>query len=336
IGGHVAALGRGKGRDGVMQRLARSGIEANVFGPEAFELRQQVDQVFGQPVGVAAALGGDGNDGFSSGGAGAERILVGVDHHAFVDQMAGGVGQHGLGDDAQRERCGRGGGHSQERTARCGENGTFRHESPLAGYLTAEYAGGRAICGGWRSGLRGTPFTGFGGTRQIAVSAIAFLWYASILDFPPWKPSLVVTPGGPMKRPFVALMICLAFALVVFLPTIRPVEAGSGPQAAAPASARPENTVAAAAYCVSKGGEVDTRQPYYNTNAGEPDWFALSGERKFCKFTSKKDGSRIHVLLSTLYTDQPSLAALAYYAKVQMGTCQGNPASCYCSLLGGT
>ncbi len=139
-----------------------------------------------------------------------------------------------------------------------------------------------------------------------------------------------------MKRPFVALMICLAFALVVFLPTIRPVEAGSGPQAAAPASARPENTVAAAAYCVSKGGEVDTRQPYYNTNAGEPDWFALSGERKFCKFTSKKDGSRIHVLLSTLYTDQPSLAALAYYAKVQMGTCQGNPASCYCSLLGGT
>ncbi len=129
-----------------------------------------------------------------------------------------------------------------------------------------------------------------------------------------------------MKRPFVALTICLAFAVVVFVPAIRPVEAGSAPQASAQESTQPENTVAASAYCVSKGGEVDTRQPYYNTNAGEPDWFALSGERLFCKFTSKKDGSRIHVLLSTLYTDQPSLAALAYYAEVATGSCNGNPA----------
>ncbi|MFZ1916296.1 MAG: hypothetical protein WAU58_01895 [Terriglobales bacterium] len=139
-----------------------------------------------------------------------------------------------------------------------------------------------------------------------------------------------------MKRLFVALMTCLAFALVVFLPTIRPVEAASGQSVAAPEDAQPENVVVEAAYCVSKGGEVVTRKPYYNTNAGEPDWFALSGERQFCKFTSKADGSRIHVLLSTLYTDKPSLAALAYYAKVKMGTCEGNPASCYCSLLGGT
>jgi putative hemolysin len=139
-----------------------------------------------------------------------------------------------------------------------------------------------------------------------------------------------------MKRPFVALTICLAFAFVVFVPTIRPVEAGSNPHASAQESAQADDTVAASAYCVSKGGEVVARQPYYNTNAGEPDWFALSGNRLFCKFTSKKDGSRIHVLLSTLYTDKPSLAALAYYAEVPIGTCNGNPASCYCSLLGGT
>ena len=63
----------------------------------------------------------------------------------------------------------------------------------------------------------------------------------------------------------------------------------------------------------------------------------LAGDRQFCKFTSKKDGSRIHVLLSTLYTDKPTLAALAYYAKVPYsGSCNGNPASCYCSQLGGT
>ena len=42
------------------------------------------------------------------------------------------------------------------------------------------------------------------------------------------------------------------------------------------------------------------------------------------------------MLLSTLYTEKPSLAALAYYAKVKPGSCNGNPASCYCSLLGGT
>ena len=93
----------------------------------------------------------------------------------------------------------------------------------------------------------------------------------------------------------------------------------------------------AADYCVKKGGEVDDRAPYYNTNADQQDWFRLSGERQFCKFTSKKDGSRIFVLLSTLYTDQPSLAALAYYAEIQLGSgCNGNPASCYCSQLGGS
>ena len=43
------------------------------------------------------------------------------------------------------------------------------------------------------------------------------------------------------------------------------------------------------------------------------------------------------MLLSTLYTKQPSLAALAYYAKVQLGDdCTGNPASCYCTQLGGS
>ena len=60
-------------------------------------------------------------------------------------------------------------------------------------------------------------------------------------------------------------------------------------------------------------------------------------DREFCKFTSKKDGSRIHVLLSTLYTEKPTLAALAYYAEVPYGgNCNGNPASCYCSQLGGS
>ena len=90
----------------------------------------------------------------------------------------------------------------------------------------------------------------------------------------------------------------------------------------------------AAAYCTKKGGVIQTRVPAYDTNGGNT--LILAGQRQFCQFTSKKDGSQISVLLSTLYTKKPSLAALAYYAQVQMGTCNGNPASCYCTLLGGS
>lgn len=137
-----------------------------------------------------------------------------------------------------------------------------------------------------------------------------------------------------MKRPLVALVVCVAFAVAVFLPAVKPVEAASGQQATAQTGA----TMTPAEYCVKKGGEVDGRQPYFNTNDdNEQNWLQLSGARQFCRFTSKKDGSRIYVLLSTLYTEQPSMAALAYYAQVPLGGgCNGNPASCYCSQLGGS
>ena len=48
------------------------------------------------------------------------------------------------------------------------------------------------------------------------------------------------------------------------------------------------------------------------------------------------DCSRIHLFVDTLYSTQPTLAALAYYAQVPLGQCGGNPASCYCTLLGGS
>ena len=91
---------------------------------------------------------------------------------------------------------------------------------------------------------------------------------------------------------------------------------------------------AAAAYCISQGGRVESRTAWYGTNGPNP--LRLAGERSFCQFKSKDDGSRIHLLLDTLYTHQPTLAALAYYAEVPPGSCQGNPASCYCTLLGGS
>jgi putative hemolysin len=138
-----------------------------------------------------------------------------------------------------------------------------------------------------------------------------------------------------VKRPFLALFVCTMLGVVILLFAARPVRAGNNTESPTLFDADQD---AAADYCAKKGGEVDIRSPYYNTNDNNPrNWVRLSGTRAFCKFTSLKDGSRIHVLLSTLYTKQPSLAALAYYAEVPYaGTCSGNPGSCYCSQLGGT
>ncbi|MBV9993073.1 MAG: hypothetical protein JOZ72_17490 [Alphaproteobacteria bacterium] len=95
------------------------------------------------------------------------------------------------------------------------------------------------------------------------------------------------------------------------------------------------NDVDGATYCTKHGGVVQTRIAEYGTNGGNP--LILSGKKEFCQFTSEKDGSQINVLLPTLTTTQPSLAALAYYAKVELGgNCTGNPGSCYCSQLGGS
>jgi hypothetical protein len=99
------------------------------------------------------------------------------------------------------------------------------------------------------------------------------------------------------------------------------------------ATASPEDA-ASGAYCVSTGGHVQTRIAAYGTN--NPNPLYLAGVRQFCQYVAPDGGSQISLLLETLYTLKPTLAAIAYYAKVAPGSCQGNPASCYCSLLGGT
>jgi putative hemolysin len=141
-----------------------------------------------------------------------------------------------------------------------------------------------------------------------------------------------VLPRRPfVKRPLVALMMMICIALAV---AVLPAKPASANNANSPDAI---DLGKAGDYCVQKGGEVDIRTPFFNTNDDPKNWFRLSGDRNFCKFTSKKDGSRIHVLLSTLYSDKPTMAALAYYAKVKYnGQCNGNPGSCYCSQLGGT
>lgn len=50
---------------------------------------------------------------------------------------------------------------------------------------------------------------------------------------------------------------------------------------------------------------------YYGTN--NPNPLRLAYDKDLCKYTAR-DGSSISLLLSTLLTDKPTLAALAYYA----------------------
>ncbi len=96
------------------------------------------------------------------------------------------------------------------------------------------------------------------------------------------------------------------------------------------------NETAAAAYCVKTKGVVERRVAVYGSNGSSP--LTLAGVKRFCQYTKGKgsSSSRIHILLSTLYTTKPTLAALAYILKPPSGSCQGNPASCYCAfVLGG-
>lgn len=113
------------------------------------------------------------------------------------------------------------------------------------------------------------------------------------------------------------------------------IAAAAIPAAEAPSVSPSTLESQAAAYCTKTHGEVEVRRPVYGSNSS--NLLFLAGERRFCQYTSKKDGSRIHILLTTLYTTKPTLAALAYILKPPPSTsCKGNPASCYCTLLGGS
>ncbi|HEY1676957.1 MAG TPA: DUF333 domain-containing protein [Candidatus Sulfotelmatobacter sp.] len=92
----------------------------------------------------------------------------------------------------------------------------------------------------------------------------------------------------------------------------------------------------AKAYCTSTGGMVEQRSAVYGTNNPQEDWLWLAGSELFCQYTLADDGSRIHLNIITLFSPKPSLAALAYYAQVPWnGQGNGNPASFYCTQLGG-
>jgi len=97
-----------------------------------------------------------------------------------------------------------------------------------------------------------------------------------------------------------------------------------------------QDNSAADEYCTKNEGTVETRYPFYGTNNPKP--LQLANSMQVCAFTSKTDRSRIFVALDTLFTDQPTLAALAYGSKTALTPAKNgsNPSSLYCTQLGGT
>ncbi len=96
-----------------------------------------------------------------------------------------------------------------------------------------------------------------------------------------------------------------------------------------------------AQYCTQQGGTVTERYPVYNTNAPQDQWLRLAGKREFCTFLAPADEtgfqSQISIALDTLYATEPTLAVLAYLEPVALPPFTGaNPATLYCSKLGGT
>jgi len=96
---------------------------------------------------------------------------------------------------------------------------------------------------------------------------------------------------------------------------------------------------AAAEWCASHQGTVVERYPASNASSEAP--VAMGPSVRFCEFTGGEGAdpsdSRISIRLSTLASDQPSMAATAYLIKPQMAESGGsaNPASVYCADLGG-
>jgi putative hemolysin len=84
---------------------------------------------------------------------------------------------------------------------------------------------------------------------------------------------------------------------------------------------------------------VQLRIPTYGTNGSNP--LPLNYPQRFCVYESARiQGFRSYdwVLLATLVSTKPTLAALAYYAQTpyKSAGCNGGPGSCYCAQLGGT
>src|SRR5260221_13392282 len=125
-----------------MQRLARSGIDADLFQLQAFHFRERLHQIVREPVGITAALRDDGGRCFSRRSRGTERVFIRVDPDRVLWKTEhAGVSEHRFGHNAKRHRSGCSGGQAEKRTAGCekkAEPVIVWHPSPRLGKLTAK------------------------------------------------------------------------------------------------------------------------------------------------------------------------------------------------------
>ena len=75
---------------------------------------------------------------------------------------------------------------------------------------------------------------------------------------------------------------------------------------------------AAERYCTVEGGKLVPRHAVWNTNADASAWLELAGRMTLCEFESGQGDqtTRVSVDLVTLFSTDPTLAAIAYLSKV--------------------
>lgn len=114
--------------------------------------------------------------------------------------------------------------------------------------------------------------------------------------------------------------------------------ATGAPAAGQSASYPPMDLSAARSVCEEKTGTVQVREAMYGTNDDPSGWIDLGRSIESCRFEAE-DGSRIYVDTGTLASAGPTLASVAYLSQVPMpdyDPSKGNPATAYCTELGGS
>lgn len=110
----------------------------------------------------------------------------------------------------------------------------------------------------------------------------------------------------------------------------------SAPAASPVASGGGFDTAAAEKYCTDQGGMLVDRVATWNANADQSAWLELAGRMRLCEFETTPTGqspTRISVDLVTLYSEEPTLAGLAYLSKIPPTLPTGssaNPAAYNC------
>ena len=112
-------------------------------------------------------------------------------------------------------------------------------------------------------------------------------------------------------------------------------DAPASESASAEASASPGGTGAAEQYCTDKGGILTPRRAAWNTNQDQAEWLLLATTQTFCEFDDGSGDSetRISVDLTTLSSETPTLAAIAYLSPIRTTSppqASANPAEYSC------